>query len=74
MLSGAPLARRRVAIQTIQAKAGRDPHAAQAIAGMMLVKGYGKTDPDGSLTWVVANDPSGAVSVNGVALPVGKAQ
>lgn len=60
------------AIQAIQTKAGGDPSAAQAVAGIMLVKGYGKASSDGSLTWVVAGDATGAVTVNNVQLPFGK--
>ena len=60
------------AIETIQAKAPQDPSASQVIAVLMLVKGYGKTAPDGSMTWALAGDGTGAITVNGVPLPFGQ--
>lgn len=59
------------AIKAIQAKAGGDPLASQVTGVMVLAKGFGKADPDGALTWVVAKSDAGGITINGIALPGG---
>lgn len=45
--------------------------AAKAMPGLALAKGLGKSESDGSLTWVVELDPDRSMKVNGI--PFGKA-
>ena len=60
------------AMQEIQSKAGGDEHVGQVIAAVAFAKGFGKAQPDGSMTWDVTSDPGGGIMVNGIALPFGK--
>ena len=60
------------AIKDIQSKGGDDEHARQLVAVMLVAKGFGKAESDGSLTWDITPDPSGGFLVNGVALPFGQ--
>lgn len=60
------------AIAAIQGQAAQDPLASQAIALVMLVKGYGRAEPDGGLAWDIMADGTGAILVNGVPLPMGQ--
>ena len=59
------------AIAAVRTKAAKDPTAAQAIAILTLVKGYGKADGNDAFSWDVAGDGTGALTVNGVPLPIG---
>lgn len=60
------------ATAAIRAKAGQDATASQAIALLMLVKGYGQPDKDGALQWEIVADGTGEITVNGVPLPIGQ--
>ena len=60
------------AIASIRAHAAQDPAATQAIAIVMLVKGYGRAEADGALTWDILADGTGEITVNGVPLPIGQ--
>lgn len=62
------------AIAAIQSTAAADPTAARAIALLTLVKGYGKAEGNDAFSWVVAGEGTGAVTVNGVPLPIGPAK
>lgn len=62
------------ATAAIQSAAAGDATAAQAIALLTLVKGYGKAEGKDAFSWVVAGDGTGAITVNGVPLPVGPAK
>jgi hypothetical protein len=44
---------------------------AKALPGLALAKGLGKTEPDGSLSWLVELDADRSIKVNGI--PFGKA-
>lgn len=57
------------ALQDIQARSEGDPQAAQLISVLILAKGLGKAEPDGSLSWAVAKTETGPITVNGLALP-----
>lgn len=57
------------AIQDIQSKAAGDMHATQLIALMVLAKGLGHAEPDGTMTWAVTKTPTGQITVNGLDLP-----
>ncbi len=48
--------------------AGQQIATPQLIAALTLAKGLGKSDPDGSLTWVAEYGADGAIKVNGLAL------
>ena len=41
------------------------------VAMLTLVKGYGKAEGTDAYSWDIAGDGTGAVTVNGVPLPVG---
>jgi hypothetical protein len=61
---------------TVSAIKGAGPQIAtpQLIAGLALAKGLGKTETDGSLTWVAEYGADGAIKVNGLALGKAPAQ
>lgn len=41
------------------------PDVQQMSAGLLLVKGLGKAEADGTLTWKIETTPTGAITVNG---------
>ena len=41
----------------------------QAIAVMVLAKGLGHAEPDGTMTWAVTKTGTGRITVNGLDLP-----
>ena len=55
-------------IGSIQAAGGQDATAGQVLSVLVLAKGLGKTEPDGSSSWLVVSGPNGT-TVNGLALP-----
>jgi hypothetical protein len=57
------------ALQDIQSKAGGDKNASQLIAVLLLAKGLGKGEPDGSLSWAVTKGDADQILVNGLSLP-----
>lgn len=61
---------------TVATIKGAGPQIAtpQMIAGLALAKGLGKTEADGSLTWVAEYGADGAIKVNGLALGKAPAQ
>jgi hypothetical protein len=61
---------------TVSAIKGAGPQVAtpQLVAGLALAKGLGKTEADGSLTWVAEYGADGAIKVNGLALGKAPAQ
>ncbi|MDX7951657.1 hypothetical protein P7D22_10805 [Lichenihabitans sp. Uapishka_5] len=59
------------AIAAVRAKGAKDSTAIQAITMLTLVKGYGKAETDGTMSWAMMGDGTGAVTVNGVPLPIG---
>jgi hypothetical protein len=52
-------------IATVQQLAKTNPELNQASFGMLMVKGFAKTDPDGRQRWDVTVSPDGSVTVNG---------
>ncbi|APO75522.1 hypothetical protein AM571_CH02717 [Rhizobium etli 8C-3] len=52
-------------IAAVQELAKTNPELNQASFGMLMVKGFAKTDPDGRQRWDVTVTPDGTVSVNG---------
>ncbi|WP_337266904.1 hypothetical protein [Oryzifoliimicrobium ureilyticus] len=52
-------------IAAVQAAAQQDPRANNVSMGLMMAKGFAKTDPDGRSRWEVVAQPDGSVSVNG---------
>ncbi len=56
------------AIALLQAAAGSDPTAAQALTGLVTAKNLAKPNPDGTLGWVIEAAGNSAVTVNGVPL------
>lgn len=57
-------------IAALQAVQGDDA-AGKALIFFIAAKGFGKSEPDGSLTWVIENPDGGLPKINGVALPGG---
>ncbi len=60
------------ALAVIGKAAESDPALQKAMLGVTLLKGLAKAGPDGKLTWEIALDPVGAVTVNGMPLPKSK--
>ncbi|MFA1627994.1 hypothetical protein ACDY96_36300 [Rhizobium mongolense] len=52
-------------IAAVQELAKTNPELNQASFGMLMVKGFAKTDPDGRQRWDVTVSPDGTVTVNG---------
>ncbi|TCU17190.1 hypothetical protein [Rhizobium sullae] len=52
-------------IAAVQELAKANPELNQASFGMLMVKGFAKTDPDGRQRWDVTVSPDGSVTVNG---------
>jgi hypothetical protein len=50
---------------TMAALQSGPPDIQQMSAGLLLVKGLGKAEPDGSLSWKIESTPAGAITVNG---------
>jgi hypothetical protein len=58
--------------KTMAAVKGLGPDvAAKAMPGLALAKGLGKSESDGSLSWLVELDAERSIKVNGI--PFGKA-
>lgn len=57
------------AMQDVQSKAGGDMSAMQVLAVMVLAKGLGHAEPDGTMTWAVTKAGTGRITVNGLDLP-----
>ncbi|WP_181167096.1 hypothetical protein [Mesorhizobium sp. B2-8-3] len=55
-------------VQAVQEGAETDPQAAQAFPGLLAIKGFAKTLPDGRFEWVVDAKADGSVIVNGAML------
>jgi hypothetical protein len=53
------------AFAIVQSAAKSEPMAQQALPGLALVKGLAKAGPNGKLSWEIALDADGGVSVNG---------
>lgn len=53
-------------VESLQAAAASDPAFAQYVPAALVIKGFGKTLPDGRLEWAVNVKPDGSVLVNGV--------
>jgi len=51
--------------ETMAALQAAPPDVQQMSAGLLLVKGLGKAEPDGSLSWKIESTPAGAITVNG---------
>ena len=60
------------AVKSVQSSARGNVAADQVVAAMMLAKGFGNAEPDGTLSWTIANSAAGEITVNGIALPFGK--
>lgn len=56
-------------IKFLQDLAREDPGFGQISFTAMMMKGLGKAQPDGSVTWHVESDASGKVKVNGQPMP-----
>lgn len=52
-------------IAAIQELAKTNPDLSQASFGLLMVKGFAKTDPDGRQRWDIAVDGDGSINVNG---------
>ncbi|MBX4969314.1 hypothetical protein [Rhizobium binae] len=52
-------------IASVQELAKTDPDLNQVSFGIMMVKGFAKTDPDGRSRWDISISRDGAISVNG---------
>ncbi|MER9327400.1 hypothetical protein [Mesorhizobium sp. M0488] len=53
-------------VEALQAAAKSEPEVAQYVPVALMVKGFGKTLPDGRIEWIVNAKPDGSVMVNGV--------
>jgi hypothetical protein len=51
--------------ETMTALQAAPPDVQQMSAGLLLVKGLGKAEADGSLSWKIESTPAGAITVNG---------
>lgn len=51
--------------ETMAALQAGPPDIQQMSAGLLLVKGFGKAEADGTLSWKVETTPGGAITVNG---------
>lgn len=51
--------------ETMAALQAAPPDIQQMSAALLLVKGLGKAEPDGSLSWKIESTPTGAITVNG---------
>lgn len=55
-------------VESLQTAAKSEPEVAQYVPVALMVKGFGKTLPDGRMEWVVNAKADGSVTVNGVML------
>jgi Uncharacterized protein conserved in bacteria (DUF2125) len=53
-------------IAKVQAATANDPNAQQTMGGLVALKGFGKAEADGSMTWAIAVKPEGKVFINGL--------
>jgi len=51
--------------ETMAALQAGPPDVQQMSAGLLLVKGLGTAEPDGSLSWQIMATENGAITVNG---------
>jgi hypothetical protein len=56
-------------VNYLQANAGKVPQFGQASFMLLMMKGFGKQQADGSMTWNVKVDQTGKVLVNGREMP-----
>jgi hypothetical protein len=50
----------------VQAAAATDPMAQQAMGGLVAAKGFGKTEADGTIVWVIDMTADSKVLINGI--------
>ena len=65
MPSGQALLKLKGMDETMAALQAGPPDVQQMSAGLLLVKGLGKAEPDGALSWKIESTPTGAITVNG---------
>ena len=65
MPSGQALIRIKGMDETMAALQAGPPDIQQMSAGLLMVKGLGKAESDGSLSWKIESSPTGAITVNG---------
>ena len=63
--SGSALVKIKGLDETMAALQAAPPDIQQMSAALLLVKGLGKAEPDGSLSWKIESTPAGAILVNG---------
>ena len=68
MPSGQALLKLKGMDETMAALQAGPPDIQQMSAGLLLVKGLGKAEADGSLSWKIEATPAGAITVNGADL------
>jgi len=51
--------------ETMAALQAGPPDVQQMAPALLLAKGLGKTEADGSLSWKIESNPAGAITVNG---------
>jgi hypothetical protein len=56
-------------VNYLQANAAKVPQYGQASFGLLMMKGFGKQESDGSMTWNVKVDKAGKVTINGREMP-----
>jgi hypothetical protein len=56
-------------IAALQAAAATDRSVQQALMFLIGAKGFGKAEPDGSLSWLIENPDGGIPTINGVSIP-----
>jgi hypothetical protein len=56
-------------VNYLQANAGKVPQFGQASFMLLMMKGFGKQEADGSMTWNVKLDQAGKVLINGREMP-----
>ena len=65
MPTGQAMVKLRGMDETMAALQSAPPDVQQMSAGLLLAKGLGKAEPDGSLSWKIEMTPAGAIMVNG---------
>ena len=65
MPSGQALLKMKGLDETMAALQAGPPDIQQMSAGLLLVKGLGKVEADGSLSWKIESTPTGTITVNG---------
>jgi hypothetical protein len=53
-------------ISKVQAATANDPNAQQTMGGLVALKGFGKAEADGSMSWAIDVKPEGKVFINGI--------